>query len=201
MWRISKCNTLPHPESSSITPPTASQDPHFAGKQTPALNWRYNPLMTDFFFSAFTQPLGVKSEKLSSIFSTLCTVYVQTLLTDKKTVYTGSRSCLHILLTSRPAIQRPTHTLPSMKWVTYDFFKLMHTLNAKHLLKSQTKGIKEQQNNILSPIKHICTLNYAYCLTPFGILLWETYFMSLPKSLVTRSVITVSNKGWHGGYF
>lgn len=48
------------------------QQPHrtlaLLGSTTPALSWRYNPLMTDFF-SAFN--LGVKSAKSSSIFSNL----------------------------------------------------------------------------------------------------------------------------------
>lgn len=82
-----------------------------------------------------------------------------------------------------------------MKKVEHNFFKLVLCMKFMHLLKSQIKGIEEWQNNFLSPIKHICALNYAYCLTLLGILLWETYFMSLPKRMVTRSVIAVSNKG------
>jgi len=57
----------------------------------------------------------------------------------------------------------------------------MHILYAEHLLKSQIKGIEEEQNRLLSPIKHNCALNYAYCLTLLGILLWETFLWVCQK--------------------
>lgn len=64
-----------------------------------------------------------------------------------------------------PCKEKALTYFPLMKWVEVKVFLNLCIYLTEHLLLSQIKGIEEQQNNLPSPIKHICTLSYAYCLS------------------------------------
>lgn len=110
--------TTKHSESSSITASSTGASTSL-GSTRSVPSWRYKPLMTDFF-PAFTQRLGVKLETLSSFFSTFCTVYIQTVLNDKKQ-WPGVQelTCVFFWPTNQPYKRRAPTYLPSVKQVEH----------------------------------------------------------------------------------